>query len=114
MEVVVPSNDVIRTFKKIEEEIQPAEKLAEKSDNEIGQLSVDPRWLKMKETLDQQIAQWERQIPIEVTDTPESVGFRYIAARLVAGALKAVRDLPDAIAQGVDIHGAEQSGESNS
>lgn len=102
METAVPSNDVVRTFKKIEEEIIPAEKAAEKADSEIGQLSVDPRWLKMKEAIDAQVRMWEKEIPIEVTDTPESIGFRYLAGRLVAGALKAVRDLPDAVSEGIN------------
>jgi len=111
METAVPSNDVIRTFKRIEDSILPAEKVAEKSDNEIGQLSVDPRWLKFKEVIDGMIQRLESVENIDPADSVEAVGFKFLVSRLAAAQLKAVRDLPDAIAQGVDDGGAEQGTE---
>ncbi len=107
METVVPSHEITRTFKKIEQETIPAELIAEKSDSEIGQLANDPRWLKFQEVIDGMISEWERNVDIKDTDTPSQIGFHYMTARLVSGALKAVRDLPEAIAKGEDNGGQE-------
>jgi hypothetical protein len=99
METVVPSNDVVKQFIRIQDEQPTAEKVAEKSDAEIGGLAADPRWISFKTVIQNMVDQWEKEIEIKETDTPEQIGFKYMAGRLVAGALKAVRDLPDAVAE---------------
>lgn len=107
METAIPSNDVVKTFKKIETESPTAEKVAETVDHQIGQLANDPRWLEFKEVIDGMIAQYEGDINIEPTDTPSQIGFKYMASRLVAGALKTVRDIPESIAKGEQHGGTE-------
>ncbi len=107
METAVPSSDIIRTFKKIEETVLPAEKVAEKSDAQIGLLAQDPRWMAFQEVIDGMITSLEAVENIEVNDSVEAVGFKFLVSRLAAAQLKAIRNLPDAIAQGVHDGGRE-------
>ncbi len=105
----MPSSDVVRTFKKIQEESPNAEKIAEKSDNEIGLLAYDPRWLKFKEVIEEMIVRLEQVENIEATDSVEAIGFKFLVSRATVGQLKAIRDLPEAIARGEDNGGTEQN-----
>jgi exopolysaccharide biosynthesis protein len=90
----LPVNPVVRQFKRIQEDKPVKEEQAD-TYREIVQLANDPRWHQIQEVIGMRIKSLEAMFNVEVTDTPEQVGFRYMALKTVIGELEWVKNLPE-------------------
>lgn len=96
METAVPSQAVLRTFKKIQE-VQTEEQKSVTEDGKITGLLGDDRWTAFQEEITRRIAVLSAMNGVEPTDTVESIGFRFLAVSLAVTQLKWVLDLPQTL-----------------
>lgn len=91
-------HDTTQVFLKSIKEIPDVE--TEKENDElISALYLDPRFTALKDYIDTMIDQLDRlEGIIEPTDSPETIGFRYMIARVAKSYLETVRDLPETLA----------------
>jgi len=86
--------------------------LSEKVDNEALQLIGFPGWEALKELIDKRINALERLFTINSeTDTPESIGYRYMALQNVIQHLKSIKEFPEHLLEAKKLH--EQRGKEN-
>lgn len=97
METAIPTN--LHTFKRVAEEMPTPESVAEKADRELGSLANDPRWEQMVAVIDGMITQIEALETIGEDDSLESIGVKFMVARLATSQLKILKNLPESIAQ---------------
>lgn len=68
-------------------------------------LAGDPRWEAMQELITKHIEALESMFNIDpVHDTPETIGFRYMALTNVIAHLKFVSQLPETLLEAKKIH----------
>ncbi len=100
---IPPLNQVLQTFKKIEEEKGEEEVL--KDDQElIASLAGDSRWKAMQkvimariEALKEMIDPFSGQPLFDSTDTPETIGIKYLTVSMIVRYLKEIHDYPETI-----------------
>lgn len=89
----VPAGAVLDTFQKVIESKVIKEEMT--SQKQIASLANSDGFKALQEVIDRYISLLQN-IPIDPkTDSPESIGFRYLASRVAIEYLQEVRDLPD-------------------
>jgi hypothetical protein len=101
MEEAVPINSPVQTFKKLEKDLPTPESVADAADRGISKLAGDPAWKELQKTIDQQIEMLLKVEGITETDTIETVGIKFMVSRLAVSQLLVIRNLPEAIAEGL-------------
>ncbi len=96
METAVPSQAVLRTFKKIQA-IQTDENKAVVSDGKIAGLLGDDRWVALQNLIKNRIEVLKSMDGIEPTDSVEAIGFRFLAISLAVTQLNWVLKLPEVL-----------------
>lgn len=88
----IPGGAVFETFEKLTE--RPVIKKVTTSQTQIASLVNSDGFKALQEIIDRSITSL-KDIPVDPkTDTPESVGFRYLASRVAIEYLQELRDLP--------------------
>lgn len=88
----IPGGAVFESFQKLTE--QPVIKRETTRQSKIASLVNSDGFKALQEIIDRSITSL-RDIPVDPkTDTPESVGFRYLAAKVTIEYLQEIRDLP--------------------
>jgi hypothetical protein len=86
--------------------------LSEKVDNEAVGLVGFPAWEALQKLIDVRIEALEKLFTINSeTDTPESIGYRYMALTNVIQHLRSIRELPEVIYNGKKLHEGIQAGQ---
>ena len=85
------SKNIMGAFKENEPE-EP--KLEQEKLEFIKGLSGDDRWEAFKKVIDDMESQY-RNINLVDSDTPESIGYKYLVSRTVIEVLEIIKNLPD-------------------
>lgn len=111
-EEVVPVDTPAKIFRKLEKDLPTPQSVADKADRDIATLAPDPRWEEIKKLINKQIDALLQVEGITEADTIETVGIKFMVSRLAVSQLKIIRDLPEAIAEGLKDGGAKPKPES--
>ncbi len=88
---------VVKTFKAIQEDKTEIDKQSDK-DRLLADLNGDPRYEVLKEQGYRMIKQLETmQGQIESTDTPETIGFRFLACSIAVTKIQELLQIPENI-----------------
>lgn len=93
----VQGTDLIGAFR----ETAPKDPTAEAETRKlefIKQLRDDDRWEALKDFIDDLIRQYKDVVLVD-SDTPETIGFKYLVSKRVVEVLELVKSLPDKLDQ---------------
>jgi hypothetical protein len=86
--------------------------LSEKVDNEAIGLIGFPAWDALKELIDKRVKMLEQLFTINSeTDTPESIGYRYMALQNVIQHLNSIKEFPEHLLQAKKLHEEIRAGQ---
>lgn len=100
-EQAVPVETPAKVFRKLEKDLPTAETIANAADSGLAKLAADPAWFEVQKVIDSQIDMLLRVEGINETDTIETVGIKFMVSRLAVGQLRIIRNLPEAVAEGL-------------
>lgn len=97
METAIPTKPIVHIFRKLTE-VRSDEEKAIAQDSYVAGLATDDRWKAYKRVVEQRIdALRSLEGMIDSSDTPETVGFRYLAVSVAIAHLKELISLPDVL-----------------